>query len=215
MYEIREGVESFSTRSCEYTSDVVRYLAMNYYDSLSRSYRELYGSEQIAKYSVAVRARQGGKILDIGCGIGLLYGFLVKKFRASPELYIGIDISSRSLRKLRSTYGRSGLVEVIAADVGHPPLREKSRFTHIYSFTLYTCRYGDIQAVLSRVDLDFAEEVVLTIMCSDGEPMCPEGFVNVGRLSRIEILCIRVPPGGFEPPTPRSPKDLQPGALPG
>jgi len=24
-----------------------------------------------------------------------------------------------------------------------------------------------------------------------------------------------VPPGGFEPPTPRSPGDLQPGALPG
>lgn len=198
-----------------YVSTYLRYFTMSYYDLIVKSYGELYGSEQVAKYSVAVKARPGGRVLDIGCGIGLLYDYLLHHIQAEPEIYVGIDISSESLRELRSRHRDTGLVEVVAADAEYPPIREKSRFTYLYAFTLYACDYGDFQPVLGIVDMDFVEEAAVTVMCRDREAACPEGFAKIAYLNRIEVLCLKVPPGGLEPPTPRSPGDLQPGALPG
>ncbi len=204
-----------SSKHVNRTPTSVKYLTMKYYDTIARSYGELYGSEQLAKYAVAIKTRPKGRVLDVGCGIGLLYDYLLKCLRIKPEIYVGLDISFMSLKELRRKYRHSGIVEVVAADAEYPPLREKSSFTHLYAFTLYACDYGALQPILSVIDVNAIEEVVVTLLCRDKRIRCPDGLVEAGYLSRVEILCVKVPPGGFEPPTPRSPGDLQPGALPG
>ncbi len=204
-----------SSQYVDRTPTSLKYSTMNYYNTIARSYDELYGSEQLAKYSAAVRTRPKGRVLDVGCGVGLFYGYLLKYLRVEPEIYVGIDISYRSLRELRHRYRSSGIVEVVAADAEYPPLREKPGFTHLYAFTLYACDYGTIKPLLSVIDMSNIEEAAVTLLCRDRRARCPEGFAEAGYLNRVEVLCVKVPPGGFEPPTPRSPGDLQPGALPG
>ncbi len=168
-----------------------KYDAIEYYDTIVESYEELYGSEQLAKYAAAVRVRPGGRVLDVGCGIGLLYDYIDERLGVKPEIYVGLDVSSESLRKLRLRHGASGIVEAVAADSEHPPLRERPGFTHLYAFTLYACDYGDPGPLLERVGADSLEEAVVTIMCTEGEAGCPSGFENFGRVGRLEVLCVR------------------------
>ncbi len=214
---MREGVPRSVLAAPDRATDSPKYDAMEYYDTIVGSYEELYGGEQRAKYAAAVRTKPG-RVLDVGCGVGLLYDYLREVLGAEPEIYVGLDVSSESLRVLRLKHRASGIVEVVAADADLPPLREGAGFTHLYAFTLYACDYGDVRPVLERIGTEVLEEAAVTVMCAGEGARCPEGFENLGYVGRLEVLCVlrkRVPPGGFEPPTPRSPGGLQPGALPG
>jgi SAM-dependent methyltransferase len=189
------------------SSSCLKYSIMDYYDSIIGSYEELYGDEQLSKYMVAIRPRSLRRVLDIGCGMGLLYRHIVEVLGAAPEIYVGVDISHESLKVFRSRHGGTGIVELVAADMDYPPLRPRIAFTNVYSFTVYTCDYGDITRVKGLIDEEQLEECAVTITCADREPSCPEGFIEIARISRLEVLCAKkVPPGGFEPPTPRSPE---------
>lgn len=173
------------------------YRTMSYYDLIVKSYDELYGDEQAAKYASAIRTRPRGRVLDVGCGIGLLYGYLIERMNVRPEIYVGIDVSFESLRELRRRYLHSGVVEAIAADAEHPPFRDGSGFTHLYAFTLFACDYGDVRPILSVIDVDVLEEAVITLICKDGRVECPDGFMYAGHLGRLEVACVRGAAGGI------------------
>ncbi len=69
----------------------------NYYDSISLSYDELHGEEQRRKFSLVKNFLQG-KILDVGCGTGIVW-------RTDSGLrawdVTGIDLSKELLGKAR------------------------------------------------------------------------------------------------------------------
>ena len=174
-----------------------KYDVMVYYDTIAPSYRELYGAEQLPKYSTSVRLSRRSRILDLGCGVGLLYEYAVS-LGVEVELYVGIDLSFEFLRELRARYSREGLAEAVAGDIDRLPIRDGAGvFTNVYSFTVYTCGYGNPEAVLRVLNLSSTEEVAISVLCSDGEPRCPQGLSAAGELGRAEVLCKAVKkPGG-------------------
>ncbi len=80
---------------------------MRYYDCLSSVYEELYGLEQYLKYDVIVGRygdyfKRARIIVDLGCGCGLFYRYLLSRGFIGPEVkYIGLDISVGMLRVFR------------------------------------------------------------------------------------------------------------------
>lgn len=168
-----------------------KYFVMNYYDTIVKSYEELYGGEQLSKYAAAIKHRNLRKVLDIGCGIGLLYHYISEVLEVVPEIYVGVDISYESLKIFRSRHRGPGIVELVAADMDYPPFRPKAGFTNIYSFTTYICGYGDVARIMDLVDEEVLEECAITMICADRRPSCPEGFVEVAHVGRLEVLCVK------------------------
>ena len=64
---------------------------------------------QEARFAVlaAVGAFGGASILDVGCGVGDLYGYLVR-CRFQPAEYLGIDISDSMIEAARQKYPDAG-----------------------------------------------------------------------------------------------------------
>ncbi len=103
--------------------------AIEYYDALAEGYDELYGEEQRRKYFSGLRMLEPSfKVLDVGCGTGLLLECL-------PEgtYYLGIDVSLGMLRKALLKRGKR-LADFVLADAEMLPLRSSS-FPTCYSFT--------------------------------------------------------------------------------
>ena len=100
-----------------------------YYDTISRGYNELYSEEQVRKYEVGLSLLPPrGKVLDAGCGTGLLMQF-VKGY------YLGIDISKGMISVAKR--GSKGMAaDLILGDIELLPLRSNS-FETCYSFTVF------------------------------------------------------------------------------
>jgi len=84
----------------------------------NRRYREIQGN----KYKKMINFPVKGKILDIGCGTGLLYDFL------KYDSYIGIDLSLEMLKKGK-------FANKILADCEFLPFKD-CIFDFVFSFTV-------------------------------------------------------------------------------
>ncbi|MFP3178898.1 MAG: class I SAM-dependent methyltransferase [Thermocladium sp.] len=90
---------------------------IEYYDNLSRSYLDLYGSDAARKYVAALDfLKRGARVLDLGCGAGVGAGYLEGGF-----LYVGLDISMGMLR-LAKLWG----VDLVCGDGGMLPFRDSA-----------------------------------------------------------------------------------------
>ena len=118
------------------------------YDLLSLSYDELYGGEQIGKYHAALRSldlQKCGRILDLGCGTGLLYDYLLGLGWTGE--YVGLDLSAGMLEKAKMR----GPQHLIQADAHKLPFRDKV-FTYVFSFTvIHHCNPETFHAEAKRV----------------------------------------------------------------
>jgi ubiquinone/menaquinone biosynthesis C-methylase UbiE len=90
------------------------------YQADARSYDKLYGEEQKAKLSDLYDCgwRPGAKLLDLGCGTGLITSRLASRC----DLAVGLDVSERMIRQGR----RRNRVEFILGDVLRLPFRPDS-----------------------------------------------------------------------------------------
>ncbi len=103
------------------------------YDALASSYEELYGEEQLAKFSEIVRylpKKTFQIILDAGCGTGL---FFEKLSKMGSEV-IGLDLSQKMLLCARSKAARFK-VHLVRGDVEHLPFRDE-HFNLVVSATV-------------------------------------------------------------------------------
>ncbi len=101
----------------------------SYYNAIAKGYDELYGEEQRRKYRKGLEMLEpSGKLLDIGCGTGLLIEEL------GDLVYFGIDVSLEML-KVAKKRGASAVVNLILADVQLMPFRSNA-FKTCYSFTV-------------------------------------------------------------------------------
>ncbi len=119
-----------------------KHVIKGYYDELSSSYDELYGYEQINKYSLASNhiCRLSESILDIGCGTLLIEEYVLSTcFLENTPFFVGIDFSSGMLSKAKEKMLRNSklglMVDLVLADAAHLPFRNNA-FKHALSFTV-------------------------------------------------------------------------------
>ena len=104
----------------------------NCYDLTSSMYNMRYSDEQKIKYNRAllkVKLSCDSIILDIGCGSGLLFDYLVSKV----ESIIGIDLSIELLRKAKEK--NKANIHLIQADADNLPL-QNNKMDLVFAFTM-------------------------------------------------------------------------------
>jgi len=119
---------------------------MEWYDTISEGYDELYMDEQLAKYEVIFnKLRDIGdleRVLDVGCGTGLLLDFIIKR-GLNIKYYVCLDISSKiialALRRLKNF--KEVIGDVIVADLTYPPLRIGKAFKLVAIITVLKDNY--------------------------------------------------------------------------
>ena len=112
------------------------------YNATSEFYDKRYKKIQEEKYNIAISDFQikNNIILDVGCGSGLLFEFILKmskNYQIKHLHYIGIDISANMLRNFVKKY-RHWMkylnLNLILADIENLPIRNNIIDT-IYSIT--------------------------------------------------------------------------------
>ena len=98
------------------------------YNYIARIYNKLYKEEQVKKYKkILNRVKPKGKVLDIGCGTGLLFDYIER----SSDYIIGLDISLNMLRMVKGNYR----VDLVCGDMHLLPFRREA-FDMIFSITV-------------------------------------------------------------------------------
>ena len=113
---------------------------IEYYNNISSSYDELYGEEQKNKYNKVfnvIKNHYMNKVLDYGCGTGLLLEYLC--YNANIQLLVGIDISNGMLSKAKEKL--SYKVDLILCDGEYLPLRNNS-FDTTFMITVFQNLYN-------------------------------------------------------------------------
>jgi ubiquinone/menaquinone biosynthesis C-methylase UbiE len=107
---------------------------IHHYDQTAASYDVQYAEEQHRKMEAALRVRslkEGGSILDLGCGTGLLFSHIANKGR----FIVGIDVSANLLKEAHKRARQHNNIALIRADADHTPFREQI-FHHVFAITL-------------------------------------------------------------------------------
>ncbi len=167
---------------------------IEWYDSLSSSYDELYGSEQRDKYSKIlgkVKLRKESILADLGCGTSEL--IMYKDVSQLTKYYVGIDISLKLLEFASKKIADLGvLTDLIAGDVFALPFRE-SAFDTAVSISVIRC--GDpVKTAVAAMREVIREDglLIVSVLCGRGVSSISMEWCNgsVIKLSEREVACI-------------------------
>lgn len=107
---------------------------MHRYDSTAHIYDTRYAEEQTAKIEAVIESINMEKevsVLDVGCGTGLLFNYIVSK----TKMIVGLDISRETLLQAKKRARKFANVYLILADSDNVPLKEDV-FSHVFALTL-------------------------------------------------------------------------------
>ena len=107
---------------------------MKHYDAVAKIYDLQYGREQRMKMEFALKnlhLKFKSLVLDVGCGTGILFEYLLDKV----EILVGIDISKNILKKAKEKLEGVDNVFLIQADADHLPFPNEV-FDAIFAVTL-------------------------------------------------------------------------------
>ena len=96
-----------------------------WFDQLAGKWDTMFTAEIIArlrKIIAALDIQPGDKVLDLGCGTGVLFPMLLEKVGRS-ECIIGLDISSEMLKKAQA---KGYAIECVQADAQRIPLMDNT-----------------------------------------------------------------------------------------
>jgi ubiquinone/menaquinone biosynthesis C-methylase UbiE len=123
-----------------------------HYDAEAEGYDELYSEEQRNKYELALRNSPSvnayENILDDGCGTGIF----LEKMAGTVKSAIGVDLSSKTLRKAQAKLCNFSNVHLVCADFDYLPF-PAALFNRIFMFTVLPPRryWSSIIAETKRV----------------------------------------------------------------
>lgn len=167
---------------------------VEWYDSLSSSYDELYGSEQRDKYSKLfgkVNLRNELVLVDLGCGTSEL--IIYKDVSSQTKYYVGIDISLKLLELASKKIASLNVpADLIAGDVFALPFRNDA-FDAAVSISVIRCGDPVKTALTSMRDIVRKNGLlVVSVLCGEGVSSMSiewcEGTVI--KLSEREVACI-------------------------
>ncbi len=104
------------------------------YDLLVTAYDAQYTEEQNYKMETALRSihvKDDSYVLDLGCGTGLLFEHIGKK----AKLLVGLDVSTKSLKRAKRRAKRFPNVNILRADADLTPF-PKEIFDVVFAITL-------------------------------------------------------------------------------
>jgi len=107
---------------------------MRHYDQSATVYDAQYYEEQEAKINAALNSlslREGGLVLDAGCGTGLLFPHVAEEVK----LVVGIDISALILKEAEKRVEQHFNTALIRADVDYAPFPNET-FDVVFAITL-------------------------------------------------------------------------------
>jgi ubiquinone/menaquinone biosynthesis C-methylase UbiE len=107
---------------------------MQRYDLTAGMYDARYAEEQVAKYKAALerlKITRNSRILDVGCGTGLLFSHVATK----AQTVVGVDISGKLLRHAKERARDFCNVHLVQADADHLPFRDIF-FSIVFAFTV-------------------------------------------------------------------------------
>jgi len=133
-----------------------------YYSTISASYDELYGEEQMAKLGEVLkllRFEGDDIILDVGCGTGLI----TKRISEGVGRAVGIDISREMVER-----GRQCGTEFLVCDAESLPFRQRV-FDKVVSFTVLQ-NLADPSKTLSEMGRACHGVMVLTVLKEGWSP---------------------------------------------
>jgi len=152
------------------------------YDVPAEGYDELYGEEQLEKYSAIVSELEKviariSVVADVGCGTGLLGEYL--RTMGFGGLYIGIDLAPERLESAKRRADSSWML--IQADAEHLPLRSRSidlvacvTVIHLLDVEravreIFRVSRGYLAITLLRKRIDLRDRLLQSIRRSAGE----------------------------------------------
>jgi len=94
------------------------------YDAAAEIYDLRYEEEQVAKYAAAIDGlgeKRFERVLDAGCGTGLLFDHIVKRV----ESIVGIDTSRKSLLRAKMRAASCPTINLVLADADWMPFRAR------------------------------------------------------------------------------------------
>lgn len=107
---------------------------MERYDLTAYMYEMRYAEEQEAKFEAALKSLKidgYGKVLDAGCGTGLLFRHVAPK----AEMVVGLEISRVTLLKAKERARSFRNVHLVIADADFMPFKD-GIFNIVFAFTL-------------------------------------------------------------------------------
>ena len=106
---------------------------MRRYDLTAEMYERRYTEEQKAKYKAALKTLNvtGKRVLDVGCGTGLLFSHVA----AEAKTVVGVDVSIKLLRQAKKRAQEFRNVHLVQADADHMPFKN-NHFNIVFAFTV-------------------------------------------------------------------------------
>lgn len=104
------------------------------YDLTADMYEKRYGKEQALKYEAALKnlnINRSTRILDVGCGIGLLFS----QVAAKAQTVVGVDVSSKLLLQAKGYARKFPNVNLVQADADYLPFISNF-FNLAFAFTV-------------------------------------------------------------------------------
>jgi len=111
-----------------------KYSVMKHYDLTANIYDMQYAEEQEAKIEAAlknIKIHSHGLVLDVGCGTGLLFKYMVNKAQTT----VGLDISRKTLIQAKKRAKTLDKIHLLLADADHMPFKE-NLFNYTFAITL-------------------------------------------------------------------------------
>ena len=179
---------------------------LEWYETISETYDELYCNEQRLKYFMLLKdielhsnsiSKELLTIVDIGCGTAELASYMDDRLGSHKQIFfVGLDLSPKQLNiAKKKSAGLNIIVELIAADLTYPPLREGINADVVTVISVIKCWY-DVHAILDYMRRSFSGSILLyTILCNDKELLDNtmselSSKANCKKYSLRETLCI-------------------------
>jgi len=178
---------------------------LEWYETISETYDDLYRNEQRLKYFMLFKdinsystnfSNELLKVIDIGCGTAELASYLDDRLgRYRQIFFIGLDLSPKQLSiAKRKSENLNIIIELIAADLTYPPLRDGVKVDMVALISVIKCWY-DVHAILNYIRKNFVSTILLyTVLCNSddllNELIHELHNASCKRYSSREILCI-------------------------